>query len=86
MQPLGTGQWECLTTWLFSKPVSNTFISNATLKLAKSQVKAKLHPDYLHLRGWTFGFCYLEVIRFFDSRYNQKLIGDILKNVQITSI
>ena len=34
--------WCLLTRFLF---VSNTFISNARLKLAKNQAKAKQHPE-----------------------------------------
>ena len=35
---------------------SNTFISNARLRLAKNQVEAKQHPDT--------EFCYLKIIHF----------------------
>ena len=55
--------------------ISNTFVTNASLKLAKNQAKAKQHPEAkLRLK-----------INFLHSRYHPKIIGDILKNVQKTS-
>ena len=56
--------------------ISDTFISNARLKLAKNKVNARQHP-----RGWTF-----DIWKFFTffihSRYHPKIIGHILKNKQ----
>ena len=51
--------------------ISNTFISNAR---QASQAKAKQQPET--------DFRYLEIIYFFNPRYHQKIIGDILKTVQ----
>ena len=50
--------------------ISNTFISNTRLKLAKNQAKAKLN------------FCYLKIMHFVHSRYHSKIKGDNPKNVQ----
>ena len=50
------------------------FISNARLKFAKNQAKAKQHLDA--------ELCNLKIIRFLHPRYHPKIIGDILKNVQ----
>ena len=51
--------------------ISNTFISNARLKLAKNQAKAKQH---LETELLLFGN-----IRFLHPCYHPKIIGDILK-------
>ena len=48
-------------------------MSNARLKLAKLQVKAKKHPEAEPL--------YMKIIYFFYSLYHPKIIGDILENV-----
>ena len=53
--------------------MSYIFISNARLKLAKNQVKAKQHPEA--------NYCYFKMILFLYP----KIIGDILKHVQKTS-
>ena len=50
---------------------SNTFISNARLKLAKSQANAVQHPR--------LNFCYLKVIQILHQYYHPKVIGHILK-------
>ena len=56
---------------------SNTFISNARLKLAKNQAKAKQHPE-------------TELLLFEDyflyPSYHTKIKGDILKNIQKTYV
>ena len=57
---------------LFS--ISNTFISNASLKLAKNQVNAKQHPEA--------EFCYMKIILILHPRYHPKIIVHILKNKQ----
>ena len=54
--------------------ISNIFISNVRLNLAKNKAKAKQHPE---AELWC-----LKIIRFLHSRYQPKIIGDILKNVQ----
>ena len=54
--------------------ISNTFIINATLQLAKNQAKAKQHP---HAERLLF-----ENYSLFSSTLSSKKIGDILKNVQ----
>ena len=54
--------------------VSNTFISNARLKLAKNQANAKQHPEAKLLS--------LENYSHSSSRYHPKIIGHILKNKQ----
>ena len=54
--------------------ISNTFISNTRLKLAKNQAKAKQHSETELSK----------IIHFHYSRYHLKII-DILKNVQKTS-
>ena len=51
--------------------ISNTFISNARLKLAK-KIKQKL-SNTLRLN-----FLYLKIIRFLHPRYQPKIIEDIL--------
>ena len=51
--------------------ISNTFISNARMKLAKNQAKAKQHAEAEFL----LLMCFLHPL------YQPKLIGDILKNV-----
>ena len=56
--------------------ISNTFISNARLKLAKNQAKAKQQAEAELL---------LLIIHFPRPCYHPKIIGDILKNVQKTS-
>ena len=55
--------------------ISNTFISNARLKLAK-KVKQIL-SNTLRLNFW-----YLEVLGIFHPRYHPKIKGHILKNSQ----
>ena len=53
--------------------ISNTFISNARLKLAKNQsnvVKQRLN------------FCFLKIIHILHPRYHPKIMGHILKNKQ----
>ena len=57
--------------------IGNILISNARLKLAKKQAKAK---NTLKLN-----FCYLKIIRFFHPRCHPKIIADILKKVPKTS-
>ena len=52
--------------------ISNTFISNARLKLAKNQVNAKQHPE--------LNFCHLKTMHILQTRYDPKIIGHILKN------
>ena len=57
--------------------ISNTFISNARLKFARNQAKAKQHPQ--------------AELLLFDNyllshpRYHPKILRDILKNMQKTS-
>ena len=65
-----------IDTCSFTNFVSNTFISNARLKLAKYQVKAKQHPEaeYLLFENICFHPC-----------YHPKIIRDILRNEQKTS-
>ena len=53
--------------------ISNTFISNARLKLAKNQANAKLHPEAEF-------YSYLKIIHILYPRYHPKVIGHILKN------
>ena len=55
--------------------ISNTFISNARLKLAKNQAKAKPHLEAELLLFEIIGFSY--------GLYHPKLIGDIIKNVSV---
>ena len=57
--------------------ISYTFINNAKLKLAKNQVKAKLHTEdeLLPFENYTLSY----------PPYHSKIIGDVLKNVQKTS-
>ena len=59
-----------VSTRLFT---SNTFISNARLKLAKKQAKAKQHTGTEQL---LFETCFLH------PRYHPKVIRAILQNVQ----
>ena len=56
--------------------ISNTFISNARLKLVKNQGKAKEHPEaeLLLLENYLL-----------HPHYHPKIIGDILKKLQKTS-
>ena len=54
--------------------VSNTFISNAGLKLAKNQVNTKQHPEAERLL--------LKIIHILHPRYHSKIIKQILKNKQ----
>ena len=54
--------------------IINTFISNARLKLAKSQANAKQNPEAELL--------VFEIIHIFHQRYNPKALGHILKNKQ----
>ena len=61
--------------------ISNTFISNTRSKLAGvggNQEKAKQHPETELLL--------LKIIGFLFPRYHTKIIEDILKTVQITSV
>ena len=51
--------------------ISNTFISNARLKLAKNQTKAKQHSEA--------ELSLFEIIGFLHPRYHPKIIGYILK-------
>ena len=60
----------CLSYMLFLK--SNTFMSNARLKLAKNQANIR---NTLRLN-----FCYLKIIHILHPRYHPKIIGHILKN------
>ena len=53
--------------------ISNTFVSNIRLKLAKNQVKAKQHPE-------------AELLLLENYSCSSKLICDLLKNVQKTSV
>ena len=55
--------------------ISNTFISNARLQLAK-QIKQMLNNT---LRLY---FCYLKIIHILHQRYHPKVIEHILKNKQ----
>ena len=57
--------------------ISNTFISNITLKLVKSQAKAKQHSEAELLQ--------LENYSLSSSRFPLKTIGDIFKDVQKAS-
>ena len=57
---------------------SSTFISITSLKLAKSPSKAQQHPEA--------DFCCLKIIPIFHPCYHPKLIWDILKNAQKTSV
>ena len=59
--------------------ISNTFISIARLKLEK-KIKQRL-SNTLRLNS-----CYLKIIQFLYSCYHPKLIRDILKNLQKTSL
>ena len=54
--------------------ISNIFISNARLKLAKSQANAKQNPEAELL--------VFEIIHIFYQRYDPKVLGYILKNKQ----
>ena len=54
------------------------FYKQARLKLAENQAKAKQYPETELL---LFG-----TIRFLHSCYHPKIIGDILQNVQTTSM
>ena len=54
--------------------ISNTFISNARLKLAKIQANAQQHP--------VAEFCYLKIIHILHPRYQPEIIGYILINKQ----
>ena len=58
--------------------ISNTFISNARLKLAKIQAKAKQHPEAELL--------VFENYSLFHLGYHPKIMGDVLKNVLKTSV
>ena len=51
--------------------ISNIFISNAWLKLAKNWAKARQHLS--------LNFCCLKIIRFHHPRYHPKIMVDILK-------
>ena len=62
-------QWMPKKTLLF---ISNTFVSNSWLKLAK--IKQRL-SNTLRLNFW-----YLKIIRMFHPRYQPRIIGHILKN------
>ena len=55
--------------------ISNTFISNARLKLAKNEANAKQHSEAELL-------LLLEIIHILYPRYHLKIIGHILKNKQ----
>ena len=55
--------------------ISNTFISNIRLKLAKNQAKAKQHPE-------TELLLLKIIIGLLHPRYHLKIIGYTLKNVQ----
>ena len=57
--------------------ISNTFISNARLKLEKNKQKLS-NTLRLNIHN-------LKIIRFFHPCYHPKIIGDIPKNVQKTS-
>ena len=57
--------------------ISNTFIRNDRLKLAKNQVNAKQQSNTLRLN-----FCYFNIIHIVYSRYHPKIIGLVLKNNQ----
>ena len=65
---------KCRYTLFF---ISNTFISNARLKLATNQEKAKQYPEDELLLFENYSLS--------SSRHHSKIIGDILKNVQKTS-
>ena len=54
--------------------ISNTFISNARLKLAKNQLNAKQHPETELLL--------FENLHIFHQRYHPKIIEHILKTKQ----
>ena len=51
--------------------LSNTFISNARLKLARIQANAKQHPE---------ADCHLKIIHILHPRYHPKMVGQVLKN------
>ena len=51
--------------------ISNTFISNVALKLAKNQANAKQHPEAELLL--------MEIIPILHSRYHPKILGHTLK-------
>ena len=55
--------------------ITNTFTSNARLKLTKDQANAKKHPEAKLL-------LYMKVIHFFHPHYYPQIIVDILNNVQ----
>ena len=55
--------------------ISNTFISNARLKLAKKQANAKQHPE-AELCG------YLTIVHILHPLYHPKIIGHTLKDKQ----
>ena len=57
--------------------ISNTFISNARLKFARNQAKAKQHPQAELLLFDNYSLSH--------PRYHPKILGDILKNMQKTS-
>ena len=62
--------------------ISNTFISNARMKLAKNQANAKRHPEVLPFE--VLNFCHLKIMHHSSSTtLLSKIIGHILvKNKQ----
>ena len=59
--------------------ISDIFISNARLNLAKNQAYAKQHPE-------TELFCYLKIIHILHPRYRPKIRRNILKNSKRTRV
>ena len=57
----------CVTYFFY---ISSTFISNARLKLAKTQANAKK----------MLSICFLKIIHILQTRYHPKIMGHILKN------
>ena len=53
--------------------ISNTFISNARLTLAKK-------IDQILSNALKLNFCFLEIIHILHPRYHLKIIGHVLKN------
>ena len=68
-----------LTIFITIFVISNTFISNTRLKLAK---KIKQSAG----KTLRLNFCYVKNIGFFHPPYNPKLIENILKIVQKTAV
>ena len=60
--------------------INNTFINKVRLKLEKKKIRQKL-SNTLRLNVHN-----LKIINFHHPRHNAKIIGNVLKNVQKTSV